>query len=156
MPIVEIFKLKPHHLKRLTDFFKSINTPEYIRDFSPHPFDEESARCICNYKGRDMYYAIVLDDEIAGYGMLRGWDEGYEIPAIGLCISKKYHRSGLGKLLLGFLETAAGLNGCSKVMLKVKKDNEAARNLYDRNGYVFKEYNQDFLIGYKDLKGERK
>ena len=155
--MIEIVRIKPKNLEVLAGFFNEVNIPEYTRDFSPHPFNAGNAARVCNYTGRDLYYAVLIDGrKMIGYGMLRGWDEGYEIPSVGLCVLKKYHGIGLGKLLLNFLETVAGLSGCSKVMLKVKKNNKVARKLYDSQKYVFKEYNQDFIIGHKDLKGERK
>ncbi len=154
MPLIEIEKLRPEHLECLTDFFKEIDAPEYRKDFLPHPFSAEHAKLICNYKGRDLYFSILMDrKEMIGYGMLRGWDEGYEVPSIGLCILKKYQGIGLGKLLLNFLETVSRLQGCDKTMLKVKKDNQAAKSLYESQRYVFKEYNEEFLIGFKKLPG---
>lgn len=152
MPMIEIIRLRPVHMEYLIRFFEAINEPEYIKDFSPHPFDEENAGRVCNYQGRDLYYAVILgENNIIGYGMLRGWDEGYEIPSIGLCIQKGYKGRGLGRLLLNFLEAASGLEGARKVMLKVRKDNEIAKRLYESQNYVFNEYNHDYLIGYKSI-----
>ncbi len=88
---------------------------------------------------------------MVGYGILRGWDEGYDVPSIGLCVLKKYQGMGLGRLLLNFLEVVSRLSGSSKTMLKVKKDNSAAKGLYESERYVFKEYNEEFLIGFKQL-----
>lgn len=153
---VEIIKLSQEHVGQLIRFFDEINSPEYTKDFSPHPFDSDYAGFICGYQGRDLYYALLLDGrEIIGYFMLRGWDEGYEIPSIGLCILKKYRGFGLGKVIMDFLETVSNLNGCPGVMLKVNKDNHAARRLYETRGFVFKEYNEEFLIGYKEFKVRR-
>ncbi|MBI1912007.1 MAG: GNAT family N-acetyltransferase [Deltaproteobacteria bacterium] len=152
MPIIEIVRLRDIHLSGLLEFFKTINIPLYTKDFSPHPFDEDNAKRICCYGGRDQYYGITLGGiNIIGYGMLRGWDEGYEIPSIGLCILKEYQGKHLGKTFMNFLEAASLLGGASKIMLKVKKDNKTAKALYDKQGFVFQEYNNDFLIGYKLL-----
>jgi ribosomal protein S18 acetylase RimI-like enzyme len=150
--MIEIVRLRGEHLGLLKRFFEAINTSEYRKDFSPHPFNEDYAKFVCNYKGSDFYFSILLNnEEIIGYGMLRGWDEGYEIPSIGLCVLKKYQGSGLGRLILNFLETASRLKGCSKVMLKVRKGNVVAKKLYESQKYAFKEYNEEFLIGYKEL-----
>jgi len=155
MPSIEIIKLRNEHTEKLIRFFNEINSPDYIKDFSPHPFDEEHARRVCNYQGHDYYYSILLDREnIIGYFMLRGWDEGYDTPSIGLCVLKKYQGLGLGSLIMNFLEKVARLNGCSKVMLKVKKDNTVAKTLYVSHGYIFTEYNDEFLVGFKSISGE--
>lgn len=149
---IEIVRLRQEHLKRLVSFFRQIDSPEYTNDFSPHPFDEDYARFVCHYEGKDAYYAVLLDEEeIIAYCMMRGWDEGYEIPSLGLCVLKKYQGFGLGRAIMSFLEASSRLRGCSKVMLKVKKDNVAARNLYAGLGYVFREHREDFLAGFKDI-----
>lgn len=152
MTSIEIVKLRHEHLERLMFFFSQIDSLEYAKDFSPHPFDEEYARFVCHYEGKDAYYAVLLDEEeIVAYCMMRGWDEGYEIPSLGLCVLKRYQGFGLGSAIMNFLEASSRLRGCSKVMLKVKKDNAAARNLYAGQGYSFKEHNEDFLVGFKDI-----
>ncbi|MCC6503462.1 MAG: GNAT family N-acetyltransferase [Deltaproteobacteria bacterium] len=150
--MIEIVRLREEHVEQLETFFEAINNLSYVDDFSPHPFDSSNAERICKYHGRDKYCAILLNGEtIIGYGLLRGWDEGYEVPAIGLCILETYHGKGLGKLLLDFLETASRLEGASEVMLKVKKNNVAASSLYQKQGFDLKEYNDLFLIGRKRL-----
>jgi len=150
--MIEIVRLREDHAELLNIFFEHINTPEYRKDFSPFPFDGKQATVLCNYQGQDLYYAIIMENtKIIGFGMLRGWDEGYEIPSIGLCIRKTYQGMGFGKLMLAFLEIASKVKGCSKVMLKVKKNNDKAKRLYEANGYTFKEHNSEYLTGYKDI-----
>ncbi len=150
MRSLEIIHLRTRHYEMLLQFFDEINCHEYTKNFSPHPLDKATALAICNYEGRDLYYAVLLNGmEIIAYGMLRGWDEGYEIPSIGLCVLKKYKRLRLGKTIMRFLETVAIFNGATETMLKVKKSNGPARDLYVGLGYIFEDHNNDFLIGYK-------
>ena len=150
--MIEIVHLNAAHYKLLSRFFKEINTPDYIKDFSPHPFTTEHAEHICNYNGTDLYYAVLLEKErIVGYGMLRGWDEGYDVPSLGICILREHQSSSLGELLMLFLEVAARKRGCERIMLKVKSDNSTAISLYKKFGYIFEEYDKVFLVGLKDL-----
>ena len=150
--MIEIVRLREEHVEQLKEFFEAINSPSYTNDFSPHPFDSPNAERVCGYRGKDKYFAILLNgDVVIGYGLLRGWDEGYAAPAIGLCVLKEYHGKGLGKLLLNFLETVSRVEGASEVMLKVKKTNTAAISLYQKQGFELKEYNDLFLIGRKRL-----
>jgi ribosomal protein S18 acetylase RimI-like enzyme len=152
MSSIEIIRLRPEHGDMLLRFFEEINVPQYTANFSPHPFDREQAKLSCNYRGRDLYYSVILNREkIIGYCMLRGWDEGYEIPSLGLCVLKEYQGFGLGRAMMNFLETVSRLRGCTKTMLRVRKDNSTARKLYLSQGYVFNDRNEDFLIGFKDL-----
>ena len=152
MSSIEIIKLRNEHVGRLISFFNKINSPEYVKDFFPHHFNKENARLVCNYEGQDLYFAILLDgEEIIGYCMLRGWDEGYQIPSIGLCVLKKFQGLGIGKIIIKFLETVAILQGCSRVMLKVNRDNFSAIKLYINQGYDCKEFDEEFLIGFKNI-----
>lgn len=152
MYTVGLAQLKPFHFNQLLAFFREINKPEYMNNFAPHPFDEKHAKDICEYTGRDLYYAILLNEtKIIGYCMLRGWDEGYEIPSLGVCILKQYQGYGFGKTIVNFLESLCRLNGCSRIMLKVKRENAVAKRLYENQSYTFEEYDQQFLIGYKTL-----
>jgi len=152
MSLIEIMRLRPEHLDGLVRFFSEINTPDYAKEFSPHPFDAKHAGLVCNHEGRDLYFAVLLNgQEVIAYAMLRGWDEGYAIPSIGLCVRKDYQGLGLGRLIMEFLESISRLNGCSKLMLKVKKDNEKAKSLYVSQGYLFRDHDVDFLIGFKDI-----
>lgn len=152
MSLIEIIRLRPEHGDMLVRFFEEINTPQYTEKFSPHPFNHEHADLICDYRGRDLYYSVLLNGErIIGYCMLRGWDDGYEIPSLGLCMLKEYEGFGVGRAMMNFLEAVSRIRGCSQVMLKVRKDNAAARNLYSSQGYVFNEHNGDFFIGFKDI-----
>jgi len=153
MSTIEIIRLNSNYVRMLKDFFQEINSPEYTDFFSPHPFNEEYAERICHHRGRDLYYAILKNGaDIVGYGMLRGWDEGYEIPSIGLCISRRYQRSGLGKMLLEFLEAVVKFMGGVQVMLKVKKNNAVALRLYKQAKYTFKEHDEDSWVGFKNLR----
>ena len=61
--------------------------------FHPHPFTTEAARERAAYTGKDLYYVVIEGDEILGYGMLRGWDEGYEVPSLGIVIHPAHRGS---------------------------------------------------------------
>lgn len=152
MHSVEIVRLNGNYNNSLKTFFSKIDNPKYMADFSPHPFDEEYADAICSYSGKDLYFALITEEsEIIGYFMLRGWDEGYDIPAIGLCVLDEYQGFGFGKLIMNCLESHALLNGASKVMLKVNRTNLIATNLYIKQGFVFQDYDDIYLLGYKAL-----
>ena len=155
MSTLQITPLSPELERQLLKFFEEIDRDEYKLDFHPHPFSAEYAKKISGHTGRDLYFAVLKDSaDMVGYGMLRGWDEGYEIPSIGLCILKQFQGMGIGNLLLNFLEAVARFNECKKVMLKVRKGNNVARTLYERREYALTAYNDEFLIGIKNLTTE--
>jgi ribosomal-protein-alanine N-acetyltransferase len=104
--------------------------------FAPHAFDADTAEALLRYQGRDRYLVASLADSLlVGYGMLRGWDQGFEIPSLGLATRPGYRGQGVGSLLLNSLHAVASESGASLVRLRVHPDNTVARALYERHGY---------------------
>lgn len=139
-----VYILGPGDAGALADFFAIVGADAgAVSFFHPHPFDRATAEAICNRTGRDEYFAVSEAGEILGYGMLRGWDEGYEVPAFGVCVRCDQRGRGLGNLLLGFAIERARAAGAPSMMLKVFEDNVAARTLYERSGFTFSERTPD-------------
>jgi len=135
----------------LADMFRKIKQSGEDKHFHPHPFDDETAHMIANHGGKDLFYAVAGGEKILGYGMLRGWDAGYEIPSLGIIILKEARGTGLGKTLMYFLHAAARHRGSSRIRLKVYPDNKAAVNLYKELGYVFDNEEDGQLVGIIEL-----
>ena len=87
-------------------------------------------------------------NKVIGYGMLRGWDEGYEVPFLGVAISPRKRGKGAGKLLIRFLHDVARNKKAQIIRLKVYKNNEVAIKMYKSLGYKFDDWNDNKqLIG---------
>jgi ribosomal protein S18 acetylase RimI-like enzyme len=71
--------------------------------------------------------------------MLRGWDEGYDIPAFGVAVDPDYRRRGIARKLLRHALALARERGSQTVMIKVHGQNPRARELYASEGFVFAE-----------------
>jgi len=84
---------------------------------------------------RDKYFGIFISDNLAGFYMLRGFDEGYEVPSYGVWISDKYSRMGLSTLTLQHAITFCRINSIKKIMLKVHPENVVAKNIYESFGF---------------------
>jgi ribosomal-protein-alanine N-acetyltransferase len=132
----EILKLNQSHYSQMSDFFNELRQ-ENNEYFSPHPFTDEYISQLTSEKVADLFYIIILDGVVTGYGMLRGWDEGYSEPSLGIFISSKYRGIGLGRHLLNHLHLNAQLIGCSSIRLKFNSKNTTASELYKSMGYVF-------------------
>jgi ribosomal protein S18 acetylase RimI-like enzyme len=117
--------------------------------FHPHPFTKDYISKIVNSK--DMYFLMLINGDVAGYGLLRGWDEGFEIPSLGIYIVKSFRGRGLAVQLMHHMHLAASLHKASSVRLKVYKTNQSAVKLYTSLGYVLQEYDRYQLIGSKQL-----
>lgn len=121
--------------------------------FHPHAFDDETARWIARYAGRDLYFGAIRPGEpgLVGYAMLRGWDAGYDVPSLGIIIGRRARGRGLSKPLMSFLHAAARARGCARIRLKVYQDNVAAMELYKQMGYVFGSEENGQLVGIVEL-----
>ena len=146
MPL-EIRILSPEWEHALAKFFSGLRG-ESAAYFHPHPLTDEAATQLAQYQGEDLYYLLVDNGLVLAYGMLRGWNDGYEIPSLGIAVSPACRGKGLGELLMNFLQSAARNKGAKKIRLKVHKENVAACDLYKRLGYQLEERSgEEQLIG---------
>ncbi len=105
-------------------------------NFTPHSFGWEEADRLRNYIGKDLYRVVETSDaNLVAYGMLRGWDEGFTVPSLGIGVCAQYRGRGIGSFLLGELHDLARDARASKVRLRVHPQNAAAIALYARFGY---------------------
>lgn len=150
---IELVRLVPKWRDELTLFFEDINVSIDAAFFAPHQTDSASIEKIANLSGSDLYYLLLVNKSILGYGLLRGWDEGYEIPSLGVAIHPSARGVGLGELLISFLHALATQRGAEKIRLRVMRNNHKAINLYRKLGYIFEDAaeRQEYLIGFKNL-----
>lgn len=109
---------------------------EYMRYFVPFAFDEATVGAMLAKARRDLYMGLHWGDELAGFFMLRGWDDGYAVPAYGVTIAEAHRGHGLARLTLELARTICRRRGAERIMLKVHPDNVVAKGLYERAGYV--------------------
>ena len=131
---VEIKELQPEQVSTLSELI--LNAPEdYSKYFVPFSFKEDSITKIINDAVNDKFFGIFITDDLAGFYMLRGFDEGYDVPSYGVWISDKYSGLGLSKLTLQHAITFCNLNGIKKIMLKVHPEHTIAKNIYENFGF---------------------
>jgi ribosomal-protein-alanine N-acetyltransferase len=148
---LEIRTISPEWQRPLADFFAAIRMSGE-RNFHPHPFTDDAAIKIANYCGNDLYYLVVNDKTVLAYGMLRGWDEGFEVPSLGIAVHPSFRGRKLGELLMHFLHVAARQKGARQIRLKVYATNSAGRNMYTKLGYSFDSAEADGqLVGILEL-----
>lgn len=156
---LQIISLKNSNLFiNLYDFFSDVKK-DYDK-FHPHDLGYKEALHICNYNGKDLYYAVTSSNSkenptginnfevsILAYGLLRGWDDGYDVPSLGICLSPKARGKGISKMFMHFLHSAAKYNGAKQVRLKVYKNNIPAVNLYKSLGYELTDFDVEQYLG---------
>lgn len=131
---IEIKELLSNQTSTLSSLILSA-LKDYTKYFTPFSFEEDSIKNILNDVVNDKYFGIFVDDELVGFYMLRGFDEGYEVPSYGVWISDKFSGLGLSKLTLQHAITFCKVNGIKKIMLKVHPDNKIAKNIYENFGF---------------------
>jgi [ribosomal protein S18]-alanine N-acetyltransferase len=79
------------------------------------------------------YVVAEADGTIVGYA---GLDVAGDVADVmTVATAPDHQRKGIGRLLLDDLTRRAAVHGCEALLLEVRADNDAARNLYDRNGF---------------------
>jgi len=149
---LEFLRMRPDLAPALADFFLVLIKSDTTKQFHPHPFSTQEASRICSYVGRDLYCAAVAGGEVIGYGMLRGWDEGYDVPSLGIAIHPNYSGAGLGMAFMHYLHSCVRLRGAKRIRLRVYPDNLRAVRLYEKLGYRFEEeVSGGQLVGYLEI-----
>jgi ribosomal protein S18 acetylase RimI-like enzyme len=144
-------KLSDRYLYLFLDFLKDlIDNQEYNR-FHPHAFDITTIQKIISSDSLDEYWIMCEDEQIVSYGILRGWDEGFTIPSIGIAVSPNYRKFGFGKKMMLFLHSRAKERGASKIRLTVYKDNIKAIRLYNQLGYILESQSDSTFVGYLEI-----
>ena len=149
---LEITHVSPEISGPLTDFFQSLIESEDHLSFHPHPLNHEESVKRSKYRGADLYYVMVEGDVVLAYGMLRGWDEGFEVPSLGIAVHPKDRGTGLGKSMMVFIHAAARRRGSTHIQLKVYPNNTTAITLYKELGYAFDSEENGQLVGILRIK----
>ncbi len=138
--LVVIRTLHPEDADGLGDLFEGLAGDPASIHFHPHPLTRAEARRIADRVDirDDVYYVAVDGDRrIVGYGMLRGWDEGYAVPSFGVAVAVDRRGAGIGRQLLRWAIEAARERGAERMILKVHVTNVGARHVYETEGFLF-------------------
>ena len=125
----------------------------YTKYFIPFSFDKKSIENILANAVLDKYWGFFIKNELVGFFMLRGFDNGYEIPSYGVLISDRFCNKGLSKLSLQYSVSWCQLAGIKRIMLKVHPENEVAKSIYENFGFTYSGIDPKncHLIYFKDL-----
>ena len=147
-PGISTFRLvAPGDEDDLLDLFDGLD-PSFFR---PHPFTRDEASRIAGRTGRDVYGMLMVDRRPVAYGLLRGWDEGYATPSLGVAVRTDSQGAGYGRSTMTALHQAARDGGATSVRLRVHPDNTRARRLYESFGYVYDGEDRGELVMLLDL-----
>lgn len=131
---LEIKRMNINQSEELANLLQSADK-NYSQYFIPFTFDIKTISEVLSKVIKDQIYGIYVKDNLVGFYMLRGFDEGYSIPSYGVWISEKYSNKGLATLTLQNAISFCKLNSIKKIMLKVHPDNNAAKHIYEKYGF---------------------
>ena len=120
----------------LAKMFEASDASGAAAHFHPFPLAAESAAMICQHTGSDRYFAAWDAEQVCGFGMLRGWDEGFEVPSFGVLVHPEKQGRGVGRALVRFALEEAWRVGAPRVRLTVHPENTRAMELYTREGFT--------------------
>jgi ribosomal protein S18 acetylase RimI-like enzyme len=146
--------LSANDTEPLAALFEALATDaETVRFFHPHPLTPAYAVELCRRVAtcRDRYFVARYRSHLIGYGMLRGWDEGFAVPSFGACVYPDVRGVGLGQALLAHAVQQSIALGAPRLRLTVYKANERGIHVYRKFGFVFTEKNEHELVGLLDL-----
>ncbi|MDZ4073462.1 MAG: GNAT family N-acetyltransferase [Hylemonella sp.] len=150
---MELIRLDRGWELALSEFLLNLAQGEDDAFFHPHAADTETIYKIISEKRQDEYLLLVDGGKVYGYGLLRGWDEGYEIPSLGLAIHASVRGAGFGRAFMHYLHATAKHRGAKKIRLRVHKNNAQAIGLYRSLDYALEQDGDQpgYLIGFKSL-----
>jgi GNAT superfamily N-acetyltransferase len=146
-PILSFCQVRPEHEPALAGFFAELAADGDDRWFHPHPFTAEAAARIARCQQQDLYCVALCDEAVLAYGMLRGWEEGYEVPSLGIAVARAARGTGLARSFMHYLHSCARVRGSRIVRLKVYPENLPAKRLYESLGYQFDTVQAGQLVG---------
>jgi lipopolysaccharide/colanic/teichoic acid biosynthesis glycosyltransferase/ribosomal protein S18 acetylase RimI-like enzyme len=123
--------------------------------FRPHPFTMEEAQRIAHQTGRDVYGMLMEGDRPVAYGLLRGFDEGYATPALGIAVRTDAQGRGFARMTMTALHEQASVRGAETIRLRVSHDNARARRLYESFGYSYRGEDRGELVMVLGLEREK-
>ncbi|MFK2879003.1 GNAT family N-acetyltransferase [Rhodanobacter hydrolyticus] len=150
---IECLLLRPGGEVALARFFADLEVAGDDVFFHPHAGDVATLRAIAERPGKDLYVVFLEEGNVRAYGLLRGWNEGYDVPSLGVAVHPNVRTCGFGRLMMEYLEAMARYRGAPAIRLRVRKDNVRAIAMYGRRSYVMQPDAGDaqLLVGFKTL-----
>ena len=96
---------------------------------------EATAEEIALRPGADRYYGAFIEGRLVALSMLRGWNEGFDVPSFGIVVDAAWHGRGIGSMLTDFTLERVPWLGSERVRLTVYKSNDRAYRMYADRGF---------------------
>jgi len=101
--------------------------PDYARFFYAFDFSEAQIADVLAKKIKDVYSGMFWRGELVGIFMLRGWDDGYDVPSFGVFVAEKYRGGAFMRISLDVAKLICRLSGAERLMATIHPDNISPR-----------------------------
>lgn len=118
-------------------YLLTVDNSDYRKYFLPFDTTPQSLSAMLANTREDRFWGIRSGPNLIGMFMLRGLDQGYQIPSFGVYIAQKSSGKGLSKLALHYVLAWCRLNECEAIILSVHPNNVYARRVYETTGFQF-------------------
>jgi ribosomal protein S18 acetylase RimI-like enzyme len=134
-PKLVIEPVKARHAQALVELFERNRVPVVSDSFDPFPLTADEAERVALQPRRDAYFVASLQGGLVAMSMLRGFDEGFEVPSFGIFVDHRHHGQGIGRRLTAWTVDEARTRGYPAVRLSVYASNVKALGLYRSLGF---------------------
>lgn len=130
-----IRRLGPEDTEKLALFFEQNNRLEITDFFHPFELTLDMAAKLLQKNRSDLFFVMEKNGNFIAFSMLRGWDDGYAIPAFGIFVDHTQHGKGFGRLMTEWTLRWADQMPCESIRLTTYQDNQMALKLYKSLGF---------------------
>lgn len=148
----ELREAQESDYEEMLRFFAENNRIEITKRFRPFPLTPEMAHFICKEPKKDRYYVAYYEGKLVGLGMLRGWDEGYDIPAFGTFIDYRHHAKRFGITILDHAIADARRLGSPAIRISGHASNAVVVHYCESRGWTMLSKEPVELEGEPDFK----
>jgi ribosomal-protein-alanine N-acetyltransferase len=135
LPELAIEPVEARHAQALVELFEDTRVPLVSDSFDPFPLTADEAGRIALEPRRDAYFVASLQGGLVAMSMLRGFDEGFEVPSFGIFVDHGHHGEGIGHRLTAWTVDEAHRRGYPAVRLSVYASNAGALHIYRSLGF---------------------
>lgn len=109
---------------------------EYLRFFYAFGADEGAIAEILKRREKDVYSGLFWRGALVCVFMLRGWDEGYEIPSFGLVVAADRRGREVLTVAMEAAKLISRFAGADRMMCKIHPENVGATRGALRLGWI--------------------
>lgn len=136
---VNVIPIAEHHIESFRDAVGEVAREGLFLAASEAPPLESARKFVLgNIEDSNPQFVAVLNDVVIGWCdvvAMKGAAFRHK-GILGMGVRKAHRRQGLGRQLLDATVAAAWAKGIERIELTVRTDNDAAKNLYDKRGFL--------------------